>query len=97
MARTWKATRHIALAGTSLAAAWLFVASPAHAQDTPGTTQDDASAGDTGSDDNEIIVTGSSIRGVPPTGSNLISVTIEDIKLVGATTARRTCLQRFRS
>ncbi|MCK5748484.1 MAG: hypothetical protein KAH44_19870, partial [Oricola sp.] len=32
----------------------------------------------------EIIVTGSSIRGVPPTGSNLIGVTREDIALIGA-------------
>ena len=34
----------------------------------------------------EIVVTGSSIRGVPPTGSNLISVTPADIRLVGAST-----------
>lgn len=34
----------------------------------------------------EIIVTGSSIRGVPPTGSNLVSVSSEDIKAIGAAT-----------
>ncbi|WP_454762259.1 TonB-dependent receptor plug domain-containing protein [Caulobacter segnis] len=34
----------------------------------------------------EVIVTGSSIRGVPPTGSNLISVSREDIRAVGANT-----------
>lgn len=34
----------------------------------------------------EIVVTGTSIRGVPPTGSNLISVSREDIKAVGANT-----------
>lgn len=34
----------------------------------------------------EIIVTGSSIRGVPPTGSNLVSVSSEDIKAIGAPT-----------
>ncbi|HRD44863.1 MAG TPA: TonB-dependent receptor plug domain-containing protein, partial [Caulobacter sp.] len=32
----------------------------------------------------ELIVTGSSIRGVPPTGSNLIAVTREDIEAIGA-------------
>jgi iron complex outermembrane receptor protein len=34
----------------------------------------------------EVVVTGSSIRGVPPTGSNLISVSREDIRAVGANT-----------
>src|SRR5688572_14460943 len=34
----------------------------------------------------EIIVTGSSIRGVPPTGSNLLSISSEDIKTLGAAT-----------
>jgi len=34
----------------------------------------------------EIIVTGSSIRGVPPTGSNLVSLSSEDIQVIGAPT-----------
>lgn len=34
----------------------------------------------------EIIVTGSSIRGVPPTGSNLVSLSSDDIKAIGAAT-----------
>jgi len=34
----------------------------------------------------EIVVTGSSIRGVQPTGSNLVSVSTEDIKAIGAPT-----------
>ncbi|MGN6374849.1 MAG: TonB-dependent receptor plug domain-containing protein [Sphingomonas sp.] len=34
----------------------------------------------------DIVVTGSSIRGVPPVGSNLISVTREDIQTIGANT-----------
>lgn len=34
--------------------------------------------------DDEIVVTGTSIRGIPPTGSGLISVSREDAKLVGA-------------
>ena len=34
----------------------------------------------------EIIVTGSSIRGVPPTGSNLVSLSSDDIRAIGAPT-----------
>ncbi|RYY27625.1 MAG: TonB-dependent receptor [Sphingomonadales bacterium] len=34
--------------------------------------------------DSEIVVTGTSIRGIPPTGSGLISVSREDAKLIGA-------------
>lgn len=34
----------------------------------------------------EIVVTGSSIRGVPPTGSNLVSLSSDDIKAIGAAT-----------
>ena len=34
----------------------------------------------------EIIVTGTSIRGVPPSGSNLVSVSSDDIKAIGAPT-----------
>lgn len=34
----------------------------------------------------EIVVTGSSIRGVPPTGSNLVSLSTEDIQVIGAPT-----------
>ena len=33
-----------------------------------------------------VVVTGSSIRGVPPTGSNLIGVSREDIEMLGAAT-----------
>src|SRR3546814_3174213 len=36
------------------------------------------------SDLTEIVVTGTSIRGIPPTGSGLISVSREDAKLIGA-------------
>lgn len=81
MAITWRVTRQVALAGTSLAAL-LFAAAPALAQAT-GATADDASEATV----DEIVVTGSSIRGVPPTGSNLIGVTREDIKAIGAATA----------
>lgn len=57
-------------------------ASAASAQETPAPDASETSV----QSDEEIVVTGSSIRGVPPTGSNLISVTREDITLVGANT-----------
>lgn len=80
MVRTFKATRQIALSGASLVA-MLLVAGPAMAQTSHSPANEAA-------DDivEEVVVTGSSIRGVPPTGSNLIGVSREDIKLVGAAT-----------
>ncbi|GIK47800.1 MAG: TonB-dependent receptor [Alphaproteobacteria bacterium] len=78
MAGTWKATKQIALSGTSLVAAMLFAAGPAFAQTSNAPSQDETS-----DDAFEIVVTGSSIRGVPPTGSNLISVTRGDIETSG--------------
>ncbi|MFL9841109.1 TonB-dependent receptor [Sphingomonas sp. ST-64] len=41
-------------------------------------------AQDEGEESTEIVITGSSIRGIPPTGSGLISVSREDAKLIGA-------------
>jgi iron complex outermembrane receptor protein len=78
MLTSWKITRKIALSGTSLVAAMLFAAQPATAQTA---NEADIEASD---DTIEIIVTGSSIRGVPPTGSNLISVSRDDIETIGA-------------
>jgi len=72
-----RSTRRVALSGTALAAAFLVTAGPALAQ-APA-PQDDGST-----TLEELIVTGSSIRGVPPTGSNLIAVTREDIEAIGA-------------
>lgn len=75
-----KITKQIALGSTSLVAAMLLAAGPAVAQTTPtqgGNTPDEASEVE------EIVVTGTSIRGVPPTGSNLISVTRDDIVTQG--------------
>jgi len=43
-------------------------------------------ATDAQSTDPDIVVTGSSIRGVPPTGANLISVSRADVRAIGATT-----------
>ncbi len=76
MVGPWKATRQIALSGTSLVAAMFLAAGPVFAQ-TPAQATDDSP------EEEEVIVTGTSIRGVPPTGSNLISVTRADIETQG--------------
>jgi len=69
------------LCGSAIAAAMLGVPAAVHAQtvDDSGQAQDSAAQADT-----EIVVTGTSIRGIPPTGSGLISVSREDAKLIGA-------------
>ena len=77
----------------TIAMAW-SCAAPAEAQSSPD--QESAeTALTTGAPEQDtedqlvadkIIVTGSSIRGVPPTGSNLIGVTRDDIELIGAAT-----------
>jgi iron complex outermembrane receptor protein len=91
--RIWKG-KLAALSGTSLAAA-LIASAPAYSQakaqsagSRAGTpvSQSDSRAEADGENTPEIVVTGSSIRGVPPTGSNLISVTRDDIKTIGANT-----------
>lgn len=83
------------LLGTSALAAMLCAAAPAWAQSSGADPQSAANAPPgtqsepTGAEDgttNEIVVTGTSIRGVPPTGSNLIRVSRDDIKLIGAAT-----------
>src|SRR5690348_13117989 len=43
-----------------------------------------ASPSDDSDAEDRVVVTGTSIRGVPPTGSNLISVSRDDIETVGA-------------
>lgn len=82
MKRNWKSGKHIALSGTSLAAAIVFATGPGLAQ-TTGAEAPQAAADE---EIPEIIVTGSSIRGVPPIGSNLIGVSRENIRQIGATT-----------
>ncbi len=87
MARILKSKRRIALTGTSLMAAMLLAAQPAWAQTDAAPPQDESGqSAETAGGNDEIIVTGSSIRGVPPTGSNLIAVTSDDVKTVGAST-----------
>lgn len=75
------------LLGTSALAAMLCAAAPAWAQTAASTAPASQSeTAGTVEDDTEIVVTGTSIRGVPPTGSNLIRVSRDDIKLIGAAT-----------
>jgi iron complex outermembrane receptor protein len=93
MIGAWTLNKRLALSGTSALAMMLCAAAPANAQTEPArdnpVAPTDAPVSQAQSpadgDQAEIVVTGSSIRGVPPTGSNLIRVSREDIKLVGAT------------
>ncbi|MBO9558949.1 MAG: TonB-dependent receptor [Caulobacter sp.] len=71
-----------ALSGVSLLVLALLAPGLAGAQ----TTNTAAPGADDSELVSEIVVTGSSIRGVPPTGSNLISVSREDIRAIGANT-----------
>ncbi|WP_305096398.1 TonB-dependent receptor plug domain-containing protein [Croceibacterium aestuarii] len=71
---------------SALFVAMLGLPGIAHAQVTE--TDDQTEGAETAADSNEsetvIVVTGTSIRGTPPTGSDLITVTREDAKLIGA-------------
>ncbi|WP_077228465.1 TonB-dependent receptor plug domain-containing protein [Sphingomonas hengshuiensis] len=69
------------LCRTALAVAALGLPAAAHAQSAA--TPDQAESGSAEADP-EIVVTGTSIRGIPPTGSGLISVSREDARLIGA-------------
>jgi len=82
----WVILSGTALAGASITGAPVCAqaqaASITASPDAPSPQADPASADHAP----EIVVTGSSIRGVPPIGSNLISVTRDDIKTIGAST-----------
>ena len=80
MSESRNTTKLLALSGTSLVAAMLLAAGPGMAQAQP---DDDASQEDA-VEVAEIVITGTSIRGVPPTGSNLISMSRDDIQTIGA-------------
>ena len=102
MIKARKFSKCIALSGTSIFAASLLAATPALAQasapaapdadqalpaGTPAAQSDgDQAVTDAQSNDPDIVVTGLSIRGVPPTGGNLISVSRADIRTIGANT-----------
>jgi iron complex outermembrane receptor protein len=76
--QTWRAARQIALSGSSLLAILLAGQVSAQTAGPPPASEENTLEA--------IVVTGSSIRGVPPVGSNLISVSRDDIKVIGATT-----------
>lgn len=69
------------LCGSAIFAVMLGAATAAQAQSAGAKDPVEESAAES---DSEIIVTGSSIRGVPPTGSGLISVSRDEAKLIGA-------------
>ncbi|WP_423605330.1 TonB-dependent receptor plug domain-containing protein [Sphingomonas sp. MS122] len=71
------------LCRTALALAALGMPAAAQAQsaETSDRAQQDAAEAEAEAD---IVITGTSIRGIPPTGSGLISVSREDAKLIGA-------------
>lgn len=69
------------LCRAALSVAMLGLPATVHAQSAD--TSDQAAQGDTEAEA-DIVITGTSIRGIPPTGSGLISVSREDAKLIGA-------------
>jgi iron complex outermembrane recepter protein len=94
MVGSWKARRQLALSGTSVLAALAFAAGTGFAQtpDAPKQGADETSAAKTADADaklsaearEKVVVTGTRIRGVPPTGSSLITVSRSDIETIGA-------------
>ena len=80
MSESRNTTKLLALSGTSLVAAMLLAAGPGMAQAQP----DDDPSQEDAVEVAEIVITGTSIRGVPPTGSNLISMSRDDIQTIGA-------------
>ena len=83
--RTISMGRRAALCRSALAVAILGLPAAAHAQSTATPAPTPAQTGESdGEAETEIVVTGTSIRGIPPTGSGLISVTREDARLIGA-------------
>jgi len=81
-------TRAHALCGAAAFAIALASPGAAHAQAVPDREPADATEQEADVEaDAEIVVTGTSIRGIPPTGSDLISVSREDAKLIGAASA----------
>lgn len=71
-------TRRAAVCGASVVA-MLLAATQVHAQDAASPSEEDEAVAV-----DDIIVTGTSIRGVPPVGSNLISVSRADVERLGA-------------
>lgn len=81
----WRLRHVVSVSALAVIAATSVSAGAQAVADDPAREQADP-APSSEAEPEEIVVTGSSIRGVPPTGSNLISVTPADIRLVGAST-----------
>ena len=75
--------KHSLAARTSLAALALGFAVSAHAQAAP------PAAGENAPTNEDIVVTGSSLKGVAPVGSNLVTVGREDLDKLGASTVQQ--------
>ncbi len=73
-------------ANSSLVAIGLVWSAAAFAQDKPAA---DGQAADDAAATKEIVVTGSSIKGVAPVGSNLVTVSKDDIAKLGANTVQQ--------
>lgn len=81
-----------ACASASLAALAIAWCMPAHAQATPGideaaTPTDSVTAASADTSDQDIIVTGTLLRGIAPVGTNVVSVSRADVVATGATSA----------
>ena len=72
------------LCGSAILGALLGIPPAAFAQSASTGSQIEGNGTES---DSEIVVTGTSIRGIPPTGSGLISVSRDDAKLILATDA----------
>ena len=81
MRRRARLLRHSALAATMLSLPVTAQAQADQGEDQPESAEIEAPAAES---EDVIVVTGTSIRGVPPTGSDLITVTREDVKQIGA-------------
>ena len=74
------------LFASSTALALVFVSAAAHAQSEPPLTGNESGEADQGGDSNEIVVTGTSIRGlVKPIGASTVAVDREEVKATGVT------------
>ena len=93
MRRRVRLLRYSALAATMLSLPITAHAQADQGEDQPESTENEALAAES---EDVIVVTGTSIRGVPPTGSDLITVTSEDVSR-SARRARPNCSRPCRS
>ncbi|HEV2597842.1 TonB-dependent receptor domain-containing protein [Sphingopyxis sp.] len=78
---------------TASAAVWVLSGAPAWAQSTSATNEPDGAAQPAASEEQapegDIVVTGTLIRGVAPTGTNVVNLTSEDVVASGATSTNQ--------